>query len=63
MEYRDHTNLSVSNEQIQSFSDAIIEFWQSVPERIVASQYVDAPEWFEKAFSKDRPNLKQANSR
>lgn len=63
LEYRDHTNLSVSDEQIQSFSNAIIEFWQRVPESIVASQYVDAPKWFEKAFLKDRPDLKQANSK
>jgi hypothetical protein len=63
IDYRNHTNLSVSDEQIQSFSDSIVEFWRNVPERIVASEYVDAPEWFEKAFLKDRPDLKQANSK
>ncbi len=61
MEYRDHKSLSVSDEQIVSFSEAIVEFWRAVPEKIVASQYVNAPEWFEKAFLKDRPDLKQAN--
>ncbi|MHA6643683.1 hypothetical protein [Mesorhizobium sp. A623] len=58
MEYRDHTHLKVSDDQMQAFSDAIVSFWQNVPENIYDTQVNDLPGWFEKAIQKDRANSK-----
>jgi len=52
--YRDHTHLTVSDDQFQAFSDAIAAFWRDVPENVVASQLIDVPDWFRKAILKDR---------
>lgn len=51
--YRDHTHLKISNEQLQAFSDAILEFWQAVPENVLESQVINTPNWFRKAILKD----------
>lgn len=51
IEYLDHTNLQVSDEQIQYFSDAIVAFWQDVPEIIYGSQIHTVPDWLEKALN------------
>lgn len=32
--YREHTNLKVSDEQLQAFSEAIVAFWKDVPENV-----------------------------
>lgn len=61
VEYRDHTHLRVSDEQFQAFSDAIVAFWQAVPENIFESKVNDVPDWFGKAILKDRTGHKQAN--
>ena len=54
--YLDHTNLRVSSEQLQEFSDAILAFWRDAPENIFLSQISAVPDWFEKAVKKDRAN-------
>lgn len=54
MERLDHTNLKVSDEQIQVFSEAIIAFWKDVPEEILGSSVASVPDWFEKALLKDQ---------
>lgn len=51
--YTDHTDLRVTDAQIQEFSDAIVAFWKDVPERTFSSGTGDMPQWFEKAFMKD----------
>jgi len=53
-DYRDHTDLKVSGEQIQAFSDAIVAFWQAVPENISDAEDSFMPTWLERAFLKDR---------
>lgn len=63
MEYCDHTHLKVSDEQVQAFSDAIVAFWNEVPENVFASQINDVPEWFEKAIVKDRDGQKQTRKK
>lgn len=52
--FTDHTNLRVTEEQIQEFSDAIVAFWKDVPEHIHENQVGELPKWFEKAWLKDR---------
>lgn len=54
--HRDHTSLVVSEEQILGFSDAIVAFWQFVPENTFNTQIGDAPKWLEKAMKKDERN-------
>lgn len=52
-EYLNYTHLTVSDAQFQEFSDAIVAFWQGVPERFFSTQVTSVPDWFEKAFLKD----------
>ncbi|MBK8770294.1 MAG: hypothetical protein K2X00_18360 [Nitrospiraceae bacterium] len=61
LEYRDHTHLKISDAQFQAFSDAIVLFWQGVPENIFESEVKDVPDWFGKAILKDRTGQKQAS--
>jgi hypothetical protein len=49
----DYTNLKVSDDQFQAFSDAIVAFWRDVPENVVGGQE-KVPDWFEKAILSDR---------
>jgi hypothetical protein len=63
VEYCDHTHLKVSNEQFQAFSDAIIAFWQGVPESVFSSQTTDVPGWFGKAILTDDAKRKQASQK
>ena len=60
-EHRDHTHLRVSDDQFEAFSDAIVAFWQAVPENIFESKINDVPDWFGKAILKDRTDHKQAS--
>ncbi len=48
-----HTDLNVSDEQWQAFSDAILAFWRSVPESVTESQLTTPPQWFENAILRD----------
>lgn len=59
--FRDHTDLKLTDEQIQEFSDAILEFWRDVPESVLASQVNNVPQWFEKAILADRAAFQQAD--
>lgn len=59
VEHRDHTHLKVSEQQFQAFADAIVEFWQAVPENIFESKVKEVPEWFGKAILEDRLGQKQ----
>ena len=62
-EYRDHTHLRVSDKQLQAFSDAIVAFWQGVPESIYPSQTTDVPRWFERAILNDQIEQEQARQK
>lgn len=61
VEYRDHTHLKVSDAQFQAFSDAIVSFWQGVPENTLRSKVKDVPDWLGKVILKDRTGQKQAS--
>ena len=51
----DYKNLKISDAQINEFSEAILSFWQDIPERISDdSSFANLlPDWFEKARQKD----------
>ncbi|MBE0483534.1 MAG: hypothetical protein IBX52_08550 [Bacterioplanes sp.] len=48
-----HTHLRVSDAQLQSFSDAIIEFWRNIPEYTRDSEDLSAPVWLTRALQTD----------
>lgn len=50
--YTDHTHLNVNEQQLQEFSEAIVQFWEGVPENTRASQATAIPPWFQKAYEK-----------
>ncbi|HHV7522376.1 TPA: hypothetical protein ACUNF5_003885 [Burkholderia orbicola] len=57
--YLDHRHLKVSDEQFQTFSDAIVAFWRDVPETVVGSQLTEVPDWFIKVLRKDHGESQQ----
>lgn len=54
LHYLDHTNMKVSDVQLEQFSEAILDFWKDVPKEIFLPDELNAPKWFEKSFLKDR---------
>jgi len=50
----DHTQMMVKDRHVEEFSEAIVAFWEAVPESIIAKDEVEVPRRFEKAFNKDR---------
>lgn len=63
MELCDQTHLKVTEYQFQAFSDAIVAFWEAVPENIFDSQVKDVPDWFGKALLKDRTREPQGKTK
>lgn len=61
--YLDHAHLKVSEDQFQSFSDAVLAFWRDVPENVDDSQMTEVPDWFGKAILKDITESQQANKK
>jgi hypothetical protein len=63
VKYRDHTHLKVNDPQLEAFSNAIVAFWQAVPENIFESKITDVPDWFGKAIQKDREGQQISNKK
>lgn len=51
--YVDFEDLYVKAEHIDEFSDAIIAFWNAVPEHITDRDLSDVPDWFGRALQRD----------
>lgn len=51
--YSDYSDLEVTEKHFREFSDAVISFWEDVPEFISGEGEANVPNWFEKAFKKD----------
>lgn len=49
----DHTDLTVEDEDLNRFSDAIVAFWHAVPENTFQSAILDEPAWVRRALDKD----------
>lgn len=49
-----YTHLKVSDEAVDVFSRAIIDFWNDVPENVFALTIDEVPNWFERAYKMDR---------
>jgi len=54
LSHADYTHLKAPDGSLDLFSQAIIDFWNDVPENVYASTIVDVPDWFERAYNKDR---------
>jgi hypothetical protein len=54
IEWLNHRHLQVTVAQVHEFSEAIIEFWRSVPENMYEQEEIDLPSWFMKAVEQDR---------
>jgi hypothetical protein len=53
LKYADHDALRANESHIEEFSNAIVEFWNSIPEDVYKEKLADFPKWFQKAFNKD----------
>lgn len=60
IDYADHSNLKVDDAHITEFSDAILSFWNDVPEYIWEKETLNVPDWFESAFNRDQKNGEMA---
>lgn len=49
-----HSDLNLTDDDLEQLSNAIIEFWKAVPERALTSQLTNPPHWFIQAIEKDR---------
>lgn len=52
--FAEHTDLIVEEKHIAEFSNAIIEFWNNVPEYIYEKESLKVSDWFSKAYEKDQ---------
>ncbi len=50
----DYSHLNVSTDHLDEFSNAIVAFWQGVPEELPTGDNPEIPDWFAKAMEKDR---------
>ncbi|MBO4168849.1 hypothetical protein [Cereibacter azotoformans] len=56
-----YEHLSITDENIDEFSDAVQEFWKDVPENVFNSEITDPPGWLIKAIEKDNNKKEQTN--
>ncbi|MEZ5681491.1 MAG: hypothetical protein R3E14_09380 [Erythrobacter sp.] len=50
----DFSALSVTDDNLTRFAEAITSFWRELPENIYFSQVSEVPKWFDKALGKDK---------
>ncbi|MCX9145914.1 hypothetical protein [Erythrobacter sp. WG] len=50
----DYSSLSVSDDDLARFAEAITSFWRELPENIFFSQVKEVPKWLERALRKER---------
>ncbi|MDG2531281.1 hypothetical protein [Caulobacter endophyticus] len=50
----DHTNLSVTDSDLERFSRAVVAFWRDLPENTFQSQISSEPKWVTAALKKDQ---------
>lgn len=54
----DHNAINLKDEYLKEFSDSILEFWRKVPESIVDSGKLVAPDWLKEALIADSQGKK-----
>lgn len=53
LSYVDSADLTVNNMQLDFFSNAIVSFWENIPESIYDDDGAKVPSWLKKAFDRD----------
>ena len=54
LDFRDHTDMQVTDEHLDKFSESIVEFWTATPAEMPLPESWNVPDWFAKAVMKDR---------
>lgn len=52
--------LKISDQDLETFSDAVAKFWKHVPENVFNSQITAPPSWLIKAIEKDKNKKEQS---
>lgn len=50
-EWFDHNSIIVGDDQFKEMSESIISFWKEIPERILNTEQVTAPQWLQDALN------------
>ncbi|MCU4389976.1 hypothetical protein KTH73_04445 [Acinetobacter courvalinii] len=50
----DHTSVHIEDSHLDSFSGAILNFWDGLPRRFLNEDCLDPPKWLEKALEQDQ---------
>jgi len=56
LKYADHNALKIEEKHIEEFSNAIIKFWNNVPEDVFKDRIEHFPSWFQNSYKKDLDN-------
>lgn len=57
LDFSSHEDIEVSEIHIDEFSNAIVEFWKSIPKYVHCNnKKIEVPKWFEKAYNKANKN-------
>lgn len=52
-DFSSYDDIDVSEHHIDEFSNAIVQFWKSIPQFVPDNDDIEVPDWFAKAFQKD----------
>ena len=55
----DYEYIQVTDAQIDDLSNAIIAFWNDMPEKVSLAKCVNIPQWFQRAFAADNTPRKK----
>lgn len=53
VDFSSYEDIEVTEKHIDEFSNAIVEFWQSIPKCVYDNDEIDVPDWFAKAYRKE----------
>lgn len=53
VDFSSYEDIEVTEKHIDEFSNAIVEFWQSIPKYVYDNDEIDVPDWFAKAYRKE----------
>lgn len=54
LSHANYTNLIATDATVDLISQAIVDFWNDVPENVYAAEVGALPKWFERAYKRDR---------
>lgn len=54
LDWLDHSSLTITDVHVAEFSEAILAFWQALPENLYLRHDTELPKWIEKAFNNEK---------